>query len=186
MLSGAVVYPVGIALALLVVILQRDRSKALISLIAIAHVTILVSVALFPIPVDPDQVTGVRAGILHSAERSAPNFIPFASIGQVLAGHGARGTTLLLVLNLFVLFPAGIYLPLLVPGLRRGLAFVPLVVIGGASIEVAQVAISTVLGFRYRFIDIDDAILNGAGLGLGWLVVAAASGLRTRLTVRRI
>ncbi len=49
--------------------------------------------------------------------------------------------------------------------------------IGGASIELVQLAISTLLGFRYRSIDVDDAILNGVGLVLGWLVV--------RFTTRR-
>jgi glycopeptide antibiotics resistance protein len=185
-LTGAIVYPAGIVAAIFVVILRRDWPRTLLLLIAIAHVTILVSVALFPIPIDPDQVPGVRAGILHSAERSAPNFIPFASIGPVLAGQGARGTTLLLVLNLLVLFPAGIYLPLLVSSPRRPLAFLPVVVLGGVSIELAQVAISSVLGFRYRFIDIDDAILNGTGLALGWLVVFVALGTRSRLDGRRI
>jgi glycopeptide antibiotics resistance protein len=57
---------------------------------------------------------------------------------------------------------------------------VPLVVIGGASIELVQAAISTLIGVRYRWLDIDDAILNGVGLALGWLVVAVALRGRTR------
>ena len=186
MLSGAIVYPIGLAVAALVLARRREWPRTILLLIAVAHVTILVSVALFPIPLDPDHVTGFRAGVLHSAERSAPNFVPFASIGQVLAGHGGRGTTVLLVLNLFVLFPAGMYLPLLVPALRRSAALLPLALVGGASIELAQLAISTALGFRYRFIDIDDAILNGTGLALGWLVVFAALAFETRLQQRRI
>ncbi|MBA2380531.1 MAG: VanZ family protein [Chloroflexi bacterium] len=75
------------------------------------------------------------------------------------------------------LVPAGIYLPLLFPTLRRWVALLPFAVIGGASIELVQLAISTLLGFRYRSIDVDDAILNGVGLVLGWLVV--------RFTTRR-
>jgi glycopeptide antibiotics resistance protein len=185
MLSGAIVYPIGLAIALVVVARRQEWPRTILALIAVAHVTILVSVALFPIPLDPDQVTGFRAGVLHSAERSAPNFVPFASIGQVLSGHGARGTTLLLVLNLFVLFPAGMYLPLLVSRLRRPVALLPLAILGGASIEVAQLAISSALGFRYRFIDVDDAILNGLGLVLGWLVVFVAFAFESRLPHRR-
>jgi len=64
------------------------------------------------------------------------------------------------------------------PALRSRWALVSFVVAGGASIEVAQLAISTVVGFRYRSIDVDDTIANAVGLALGWLAVVALITLR--------
>jgi glycopeptide antibiotics resistance protein len=49
-------------------------------------------------------------------------------------------------------------------------------------VEAAQLAISTILGARYRTIDIDDVILNAAGMVVGWFVVRAALGSRSRRT----
>jgi glycopeptide antibiotics resistance protein len=180
-LSGDVVYPAGIFLALVTVLLQRDWPRTLLGLVAVAHLTILASVALFPLPVDAALVAEGRAVQANVTGVESFNLVPFRTIAPVLAGLGAPGSTRLLVLNTFVLFPAGIYLPLLWPALRRRAALVPLVLIGGATVELAQLAISTVLGFRYRSIDVDDAILNGIGLGLGWLLVAATVASRQRL-----
>jgi glycopeptide antibiotics resistance protein len=184
-LSGAVVYPAGIGLAILVVLLQRDWPRTLIGLVAVAHLTILASVALFPVPIDPTILAEGRSAEATITGFSPVNLVPFQTIRPVLAGLGPPGSTRLLILNALVLFPAGIYLPLLWPALRRPAAFIPVVVIGGASIELAQLALSTVIGFHYRSIDIDDAILNAAGLALGWLLVAGSIAARRQLRRRR-
>ncbi len=180
MLSGTVVYPAGIFLAVFVVVLGRDWPRTFLALVAVAHATILTSVALFPLPIDAAILDEGRSYATLPIAGYTLNLVPFATIGPVLAGLGPPGSTQLLLLNLFVLFPAGIYLPLLVPPLRRPLAVVPLVVIGGASIELLQLAVSTVIGYRYRSIDVDDAILNGAGLALGWLVVVLGLAVHSR------
>ena len=185
MLTGTVVYPAGIVLAILIVVLGRDWRRTILTLVAVAHLTILVSVALFPVPVDATLIAEGRSGATAAISEGSLNLVPFATIGPVLAGLGAPGSTRLLLQNLFVLFPAGLYLPLLVPALRRPTVALPLIVLGGASIELLQLAISTVLGFRYRSIDVDDAILNGVGLGLGWFAVVLGLGLRRRLGRRR-
>ena len=75
------------------------------------------------------------------------------------------------MLNLFVLFPAGLYLPFLFVGLRSWSALAAVAVAGGASIELGQLALSLAVGHLSRSIDVDDVILNTAGLALG-LVVA--------------
>jgi glycopeptide antibiotics resistance protein len=180
MLSGTVVYPAAIGLAILIVLLQRDWPRALLALIAIGHLTILASVALFPIPVDPRLLPELRAIEASGSTSYTLNLRPLATILPAMAGRGGPDATRLLILNTLVLFPAGIYLPLLVPALRRFAALVPFVVLGGASIELAQAAISAVLGFRYRSIDVDDAILNAIGLVIGWFLVV----LVLRLTGR--
>ena len=96
--------------------------------------------------------------------------MPFRTIGsQLAAGASSAGRTEAL-LNLFVLAPAGIYLPMLVPRLRSWRTFVPVAIVVGGSIEAAQLAMSFVVGFRYRTIDIDDWILNTVGLLIGFAV----------------
>ncbi len=105
-----------------------------------------------------------------STAGEALNLVPFRTIGsQLAAGASAAGRTEAL-LNLFVLAPAGIYLPMLVPRLRSWRTFVPVAIVVGGSIEAAQLAMSFVVGFRYRTIDIDDWILNTVGLLIGFAV----------------
>jgi glycopeptide antibiotics resistance protein len=65
--------------------------------------------------------------------------------------------------------PFAVYAPLLFRGLRpfhmtmlAGLAF-------SLTVEAIQLAISTVLGFTYKLADIDDVILNTAGVAVGYV-----------------
>jgi glycopeptide antibiotics resistance protein len=110
----------------------------------------------------------------------ALNLVPFRTIGsQLAAGASVAGRTEAL-LNLFVLAPAGIYLPMLVPRLRSWRTFVPVAIVVGGSIEAAQLAMSFVVGFRYRTIDVDDWILNTAGLLVGFAAWWLLRSLATR------
>ena len=98
------------------------------------------------------------------------NLVPFDTIRRAL--HPGAGDQLrIAVLNLFVLFPAGLYLPFLFVRLRSWPALAALAVAGGASIELGQLATSLVVGHLARSIDVDDVILNTAGLAVG-LVLA--------------
>ena len=178
MLSGTVVYPAGILVAALIVVLRGISPRTVVGLMAIAHLTVLVSVALFPLPLDPAVIADGRIGQSGAFAGASLNLVPFRTIRTALTGEGGPDWMLQLVQNAFVLFPAGLYLPVLWPALRSRWAVVPFVVLGGASIELAQLTISTVLGFRYRSIDVDDAILNAIGLALGWLAVVAVVAVR--------
>lgn len=88
--------------------------------------------------------------------------------------------TRLAILNAFVLAPAGVYLPLLFRSLRAWRGLILLAVAGGVSVEAGQLAISTVLGFHYRTIDIDDVILNAIGIVVGWAVLRVVLRVRDR------
>ena len=139
------------------------RFRGAIGLLAVAHLAVLASVALFPIP------TG------HRFPNPFPdgwiNLVPFATIGPVLAGHGTGSDVSLLILNALVLLPAGIYVPLLVPAALPVRGLIIMTIVGGLSIELAQVVMIAVVGMPYRSIDIDDVILNAIGLVLGWLLM---------------
>jgi glycopeptide antibiotics resistance protein len=69
--------------------------------------------------------------------------------------------------NFIMLFPLGIYLPLLLKGLRRLSGFFAVLLISflvSLGIEVLQLATS------YRSTDIDDVILNTMGACLGFII----------------
>jgi glycopeptide antibiotics resistance protein len=171
MLDGRWLYVAAIPVVVAIVGRRGVSGRAVIALVALAHVVVLANVALFPIPVDQglhgDAWTASSAG-------GGLNLVPFATIGPVLAGHASSPATRIAVLNLFVLAPAGIYLPALFRLLRSWPGLVIVAFVGGLSVEAAQLGISTILGVRYRTIDVDDVILNTIGIVVGWLVARAA------------
>ena len=153
--------------------------RTFVALVAVAHVVILANVALFPIPVDPGLIAAGRAAAGSSGDGGL-GLIPFATIGPVLGGNAHPYATRIAILNVFVLSPAGVYLPLLFRSLRGRRGLVVLAVAGGLSVEAGQLAISTVLGFHYRTIDVDDVILNTIGIVVGWLVLRVALRVHER------
>jgi glycopeptide antibiotics resistance protein len=184
MLDGRWLYVAAVPLVVWIVAYGRARGRAsprtLVALVAVAHVVILANVALFPIPVDPVLNAAGRAAAASSSGDGGLGLIPFATIGPVLAGDAPPYATRITILNLFVLAPAGVYLPVLFPSLRDLRGLVPLTVAGGLSVEAGQLAISTVLGFHYRTIDIDDVILNAIGIVVGWAVLRLVLRVRDR------
>ena len=187
MLSGNVAYLAAIPAVLAVLAMRLGTWRTIVALIAVAHVVILASFALFPLPVDPVLLANGHAYAASTAGEGL-NLVPFRTIGsQLAAGASAAGRTEA-VLNLFVLAPAGIYLPMLVPRLRSWRSFAPVAIVVGGSIEAAQLAMSLVVGFRYRTIDVDDWILNTIGLLIGFaiwqLLAMVAARLNGRTQVR--
>jgi glycopeptide antibiotics resistance protein len=171
-LDGRLLSIAALPAAVAIGALRLGWPRTLVALVALGHLVVLANVALFPIPIDPILATDGRAAAV-STGMDGLNLVPFATIGPVLRGTAPGIAARIALLNLFVLTPAGIYLPLLSGRLRSWRALPPLVLVGGAAVEAAQLAISLVLGFRYRAIDIDDVILNAAGLAIGWLVTRA-------------
>jgi glycopeptide antibiotics resistance protein len=168
-LSGNVAYLAAIPAVLAVLAMRLGPWRTVVALIAVGHLVVLASVALFPMPVDPVLLANGHA-YAASTVGEGLNLVPFRTIGsQLSAGASSAGRTEA-VLNLFVLAPAGIYLPILVPRLRSWRTFLPVAIIVGGSIEAAQLAMSLVVGFRYRTIDVDDWILNTIGLVIGFAV----------------
>jgi len=180
MLDGRWLYVAAVPIALWILARRTTRGRRLIALVALAHVAILANVALFPIPVDPVLVAAARAAAATSSADDGPRLAPFATIGPVLAGEALPYVTRIAILNVFVLAPAGAYLPLLFGSLRSRAALIALAIVGGASVEAGQLAISALLGFPYRTVDIDDVILNAVGIAVGWV------GLRVVLRLRAI
>ena len=187
MLSGNVAYVAAIPAVLAVLAMRLGTWRTIVALIAVGHLVVLASVALFPLPVSPVLLANGHAYAASTAGE-ALNLVPFRTIGsQLAAGASSAGRTEAL-LNLFVLAPAGVYLPILIPRLRSWGTFLPVAIVVGGSIEAAQLAMSFVIGFRYRTIDVDDWILNTIGLLIGfavWQLLAKAVARRSRRTAIR-
>jgi len=70
--------------------------------------------------------------------------------------------------NFVLLMPLGVYLPLLLPRARR-IAGTVLIGFGvSLAIELGQLGVSALLGYTYKITDIDDIILNTAGVAVGF------------------
>ncbi len=146
------------AIPIAVWILRRgaDRRWTLLAMLALVHVSLVVALTLFPIPIAGQEFYRQTRGM------SEDNVLPLATIvGQVQ--HLSLNTARQLAGNILALVPLGIYGPGLWPALRQWRRFVLVAVGFGVGIELAQFAGSLLEGFTYRVTDVDDAILNATG-----------------------
>ena len=142
---------------------KADRRWTLLALIAVIHVTLVIALTIFPIPIAGQEFYRQTRGM------SEDNIVPFATIGAQLM-HLSLNTIRQLVGNMLALVPLGIYAPELWPALRDWRKFVLLAIAFGVGIELAQYAGSLVEGFTYRVTDIDDAIMNASGAVIAFLL----------------
>ena len=105
---------------------------------------------------------------LGGTQEGNANFFPFSSILPYLLGErGLMIGGINIVGNIVLLIPIGFLLPLVYPGLLKKfflLSFVP-----GLAIEVLQIVL------RVGIFDIDDIILNGLGVMIGYGSFTVAS-----------
>jgi len=135
---------------------RAERAWTAFALLALVHVTAVVAMTIFPIPVAGQDYYRVTRGFAED------NVIPFATIVSQLT-HPGLGSVRQLVGNVIVLMPLGVYAPELWPAFRDPRRFVALAVAFGVGIELAQLAGSLAEGFTYRVTDVDDAIMNATG-----------------------
>ena len=139
-------------------ILRRDADPrwTIMALLALAHVTAVVAMTVFPIPIGGQDFYRQTRGL------SEDNIVPFATIvGQLQ--HLSLNTIRQLSGNVLILMPLGVYGPALWPALRDWRRFVVVATAFGAGIELTQYAGSLIEGFTYRVTDVDDAIMNATG-----------------------
>jgi len=145
------------------------------ALLALTHITLVVALTIFPIPVGGQEWYRQTRGM------SEDNLVPFATIvGQVQ--HLSLNTLRQLIGNVAVLAPLGIYGPALWPALRDWRRFALVAVAFAVGIELTQYAGSLMEGFTYRVTDVDDAMLNATGAVLAFFVWPRIE--RTHLTDR--
>jgi glycopeptide antibiotics resistance protein len=161
-------------------ILRRgaDLRWTLLALLALVHITAVIALTVFPIPI------GGQDFYRHTRGMSEDNIVPFATIVWQMQ-HLSFNTIRQLFGNMIVLAPLAIYAPGLWPRLRDWRRFA-LVALGFAvGIELAQYAGSVMEGFTYRVTDIDDAIMNATGAVIAFFLWRALErrGLVERLYV---
>jgi glycopeptide antibiotics resistance protein len=181
MLSGAVAWLVAVPVAVAAIATVRPLPRLMLTLIAISHVAFLASVALFPMPLDLGAATATHPGGWSDLAALSIGLTPFETIRR--SWHSGVGSWQFIqaIENILVVAPFALYGPTLWPRLRSGLFFLPVAIVAGSAIELAQLVASLWLGFPYRSIDIDDAILNTLGIVVAYLVfrtAARASGAR--------
>ena len=137
----------------------------------------LIGATLFPLPLHHIAGGGgLEAALNH------PNLVPFASVRATLAEQAVWPRVRLLGGNVLVFVPFGLLLPAIWPRLDGVWRMALVGVAVGISIEFMQLAVSLALGSWYRMSDVDDVILNTAGVLLGYGLWRA---LRRRIPQRR-
>lgn len=130
--------------------------------LASAHLGGVLGVTLFPLPInglDP-----------FTAPYNNVQLVPFDTIDLLLNGSQSMRQ---LGGNLLLLAPMGVLVPVAWRAARsfgRTVAWGVLVSVG---IEVLQFGLGVLVGEFYRVVDVDDVLLNVAGVVLGRLVFAA-------------
>jgi glycopeptide antibiotics resistance protein len=149
-------------------ILRRGDSqeRTLFALLALAHVTAVVALTIFPIPIAGQDYYRQTRGF------SEDNLVPFATIASQLA-HMSLSSIRQLGGNMLALMPLGVYGPELWPALRDPRRFVAVAVAVGVGIELVQLAGSLLEGFTYRVTDVDDAIMNASGAIIAFAIYRA-------------
>jgi glycopeptide antibiotics resistance protein len=156
LLPGFLVLIPAAPIAVWIVRRGADQRWTLLALVALAHVTAVVALTIFPIPIGGQEFYRQTRGM------SEDNIVPFASIiGQLQ--HLSLNTVRQLAGNVVALAPLGIYGPGLWPALRNWRRFVLVAVALAVGIELSQYAGSLMEGFTYRVTDVDDAIMNATG-----------------------
>jgi glycopeptide antibiotics resistance protein len=136
--------------------LERDRRWTLLALLALVHVTAVVALTIFPVPVSGQEFYRVTRGL------SQDNVIPFHTIADQLS-HPSLSSARQLFGNSVALAPFGVYGPGLWPALRDWRKFAVAALAFAVGIELTQLAGSLIEGFTYRVTDVDDAIMNASG-----------------------
>jgi glycopeptide antibiotics resistance protein len=163
---------------LIVVNIFRKKSFVyhVISVIAVVYFAGVISVTLFPIPIDSGRIEANREAGIHIAY----NIIPFHSIVQSYS-HSYHMVGIRNILgNLLLLLPFGFLMGIAkINKLSKVFLYGFLV---SLMIECFQLLLTVASLFAYRrAVDIDDLILNTIGCGLGYLVFAGLQEMLNRI-----
>lgn len=149
--------------------------KVALEAIFLVYCTAIVDLTLFPIEYavpDTPLPPGVEAELERNGYQNNYNFIPFASIAQLLSHLSSDYYTPVIkniLGNLFLLSPMGFMLPMIS---RSFFPYKKILITGfiiTLTIECIQLLLSFLFGTGYRSFDIDDIILNVLGISIGFI-----------------
>lgn len=169
--------PFFIVLLLIGVVIMQRRGKGLPYVVAFTlfglYLILAMRRTLFPMHLYGEYVDVMR----EEPFRARISLLPF------FLGYGLTPALLInIVLNVILTIPFGFGLNFLVR--LRPLSWIFLSLLVGGGIEATQLALSLVLGYAYRVIDIHDAFANTLGVLLGYalfLLFALAARLLLRM-----
>jgi len=172
MLEGWIVYPVALVAATIVgVIAVRRRLPDFVVAMRVLFVLYLgwvVGATLFPLPVD-----AVAARLDAGARGVSVGLVPLASISEVVRDGTWFAQLWILGGNVLTLAPFGFLLPFAAPRLATWRRVALAAVLFPTAIELSQFLVSMTLGYSYRVTEVDDVVLNAAGILLGFAVFSA-------------
>jgi len=132
----------------------------------VVFVLFVISITLFPIPFDTRLLVDLR----EDGYGRKNNFIPFASIYQIINMSHLSISLRQIGGNFCMLIPLGIYAPLYFKGMKKIRNFFILALLVSAGIEFLQFSIGALLQYNYRSVDVDDIILNVSGSLIGYII----------------
>lgn len=173
------IWLIGLALLtiVLVILWQRQYSLPYLSCCFLFGVYLLfvAKVTLFPIPLSGEMIDVLRAQMPFM---SGVNLIPMHLGAFTDMAEAWRG----LLLNIVLTLPFGFGINFIVQNRVRNILLLAIMV--GATIEGLQLAISLVLGFPYRTLDVNDLLCNAAGVLIGYGIFRVFAWLYVVLTQR--
>jgi glycopeptide antibiotics resistance protein len=168
MLEGWVVYPLaaalGVAFGLRAAWLGRGGFTVALTALFVLHLGWLAGATLFPVPLDAT----VRALEAAAGPDVAVDLRPLRGVAAVIGGGTPRAIVWLVGGNVLVFAPFGFMLPIV---WRSACTWRRVAAAGLAlslAIETTQFGVSLLVGYAYRVTEIDDVMLNVAGVLLGF------------------
>lgn len=142
--------------------------KHVLSFLFFIYCVAVISVTLFPLPVQKSVIEIRRSPNYPNREH---NFMPIADLLKIVKLADFRTATKIIGGNILLFIPLGLLLPVLTSKLNSLKAIILCGFLGSCIIEGLQLLISCLLGFNYRSVDVDDIILNTFGAVIGfWLL----------------
>lgn len=163
---------VAVAIGWSVIVWRRGQGwwTWAIGVAAIAHLSTVASVTLFPLPVQPEVIAQGR-----EFQNARNNVVPLASVVNAIVTGNYPSVISQSIGNLLMLAPLGLYGPLLWSRMRSWRAAVMVGLAVSLAVELLQLGISMYLGYTYKIADVDDLILNTAGVALGYFLFRMAA-----------
>ncbi|WP_197483558.1 VanZ family protein [Paenibacillus elgii] len=164
--------PLGVSLVIAVILTalhnistKNNVIKNLTLLIFYLHILVVISITLFPIPVQSNLLLSLNRGNIEPNM----NFIPFKSIIDIMQNSVSPFVAVKQIAgNILMCAPFGFYAPLLFQQLKSVIRIIISGILFGLCIELSQLIIGVGIGFFYRSLDVDDIILNTIGVILGY------------------
>jgi glycopeptide antibiotics resistance protein len=167
MLTGIVVSPLVIALAVLVArrAVRGGRPAFVVAMrvLLVLYLGWVAGATLFPLPVRP-----IVAELEAAGRGVTVQLVPLESIRDVLLHGTTFAKAWIIGGNVLTLAPLGFLLPFSAPRLATWRRMAGVAVLFPLAIELLQLGVSLALGYSYRVTEVDDVLLNFAGVLLGY------------------